>query len=54
LSPPPGFTPSGEERVYFEEIEKLPAKQVPAVKLGFVWHPMEDAVAEHIYGSPCQ
>jgi hypothetical protein len=46
LTPPPGYMPSGQARVYFEEIEKLPVKRVPAVLPGFVWHPMEDTDAE--------
>lgn len=46
LAPPPGYTPTGQARVFFEEIEELAAEQVPAVRTGFVWYPMEDADAE--------
>ncbi|MDY3558519.1 hypothetical protein R5W23_005639 [Gemmata sp. JC673] len=41
LAPPPGYTPSGQARVVFEEIEELAAEPVPAVQPGFAWHPME-------------
>ena len=46
LGPPPGFTPTGRARVFFEEIEAVPAGQVPAVPPGFAWHPMAAADAE--------
>jgi hypothetical protein len=46
LAPPSGYTPSGQVRVFFEEIEELPATKVPATQPGFAWHPMEDADAE--------
>lgn len=42
LAPPPGYTPSGQSLVFFEEIEELVAEQVPAAQSGFAWHPMED------------
>jgi hypothetical protein len=40
LTPPPGYTPSGQTRVFFEEIEAVAAEQVPTVQPGFVWYPM--------------
>jgi hypothetical protein len=46
LAPPPGFTPTGQARVFFEEIAKVAAEQVPAVQPGFVWYPMEASDAE--------
>ena len=46
LAPPPGYTPSGVARVFFEEIAELPAAKVPAVPPGFVWYPMEDPAGE--------
>src|SRR5579884_539933 len=46
LAPPPGFTPTGQSRVFFEEIVELAAEQVPAVQPGFVWYPMQDADTE--------
>jgi hypothetical protein len=42
LAPPPGYTPSGQARVRFEEVVEVAAEQVPATQPGFVWHPMED------------
>lgn len=46
LAPPAGYTPAGQVRVYFEEIEELEAEKVPAVQPGFAWHPMRDTDAE--------
>jgi hypothetical protein len=46
LAPPPGFTPTGHARVYFEQIAELAAEQVPVVQPGFTWYPMEGASAE--------
>lgn len=43
LAPPAGYTPDGQVRVDFEEIEELAAEEVPAVQPGFAWYPMEDA-----------
>lgn len=46
LAPPPGYVPSGEARVFFEEIVELAAERVPEVQPGFVWYPMNDTGAE--------
>ena len=46
LAPPPGFTPSGQARVFFEEIEEVTADRVPATPPGFAWHPTDDAATE--------
>jgi hypothetical protein len=43
LALPDGFEPSGNERVFFEEITEIPAEQVPADQPGFAWYLMEDA-----------
>jgi hypothetical protein len=40
LAPPPGFTPTGQAKVYFEEIEEVAADRLPAVPSEFVFHPM--------------
>lgn len=40
LTLPPGFTPNGQARVFFEEIEAVAVEQVPAIQPGFVWYPM--------------
>ena len=42
LAPPPGYEPSHECRVYFEEIEELTVDEVPAMQPGLVWYAMED------------
>jgi hypothetical protein len=41
LVPPPGYTPSGITRVFFEEIAAVSPDQVPAQRPGFVWYVME-------------
>ena len=46
LAPPPGDTPSGRARVFFEEIEEVTAGQVPSEPPGFVWYASEDTEAE--------
>jgi hypothetical protein len=49
LAPPPGFVPTGQARVLFEEIEEIDADDVPEVPPGFVWYrmpPEEAAPAE--------
>ena len=43
LQPPSGYTPSGQTRVYFEEIEELAAMPASDVPQGFVWYPMGEA-----------
>ncbi|HEY1189613.1 MAG TPA: hypothetical protein VGE74_18345 [Gemmata sp.] len=43
LAPPPGYTPSGQARVFFEEIEEVVGELAPSVPPGFAWHPMEGA-----------
>ena len=43
LIPPPGYTPSAQVQVFFEEIEEIAAWSVPAVQPGFAWYPMEEA-----------
>jgi hypothetical protein len=43
LAPPPGYTPPGQARVFFEEITEVAAEQVPQVQPGFAWHPMGEA-----------
>ena len=45
LALPPGHTPSGQERVFFEEVEELTAEHVPAVQPGFTLYPMDGAEA---------
>jgi hypothetical protein len=42
LAPPPGYKPAGIARIDFEEIEEVPANEVPAKPSGFAWHSMED------------
>jgi hypothetical protein len=43
LAPPSGYTPSGQERVFFEEIKAVAVERVPTVQPGFAWYSMEDA-----------
>lgn len=43
LAPPPGHTPKGDARVYFEHIEELALGAVPPVQPGFAWYRMEGA-----------
>jgi hypothetical protein len=40
MTPPPGHTPSGQARVFFEVVEEVAAADVPPVQTGFAWHPM--------------
>jgi hypothetical protein len=40
LSTPPGFTPNGQSKIFFEEIAKVDASQVPGIPPGFAWYPM--------------
>ena len=46
LAPPPGWTPAGLAKVYFQEIEEVAADRVAAVPPGFTWYRMEGAAAE--------
>jgi hypothetical protein len=43
LVPPPGYASKGKAMVFFQEIEELPAAEVPAVRPGFVFYPMDES-----------
>ena len=43
LAPPPGYAPTGQAKVFFEEIEELAADRVPPTQPGFAWYPMKVA-----------
>lgn len=43
MAPPHGYTPSGQARVFFEEIEEVSAERVPTVQPGFTRHPMDES-----------
>ena len=46
LAPPEGYTPTGQARVFFEEISPVGAEEVPDPQPGFAFYPMEsDATA---------
>ena len=42
LAKPEGFTPSDNIRVFFEEIEEVKPSDVPEVKPGYTWYPMDE------------
>lgn len=42
LAPPPGYTPTGQARVFFEEIEEVSPERVPSAPPGITWHPMDE------------
>ncbi|MFO0947516.1 MAG: hypothetical protein U1D30_16590 [Planctomycetota bacterium] len=42
IAPPPGFTPTGKARIYFEEIEALVDVLPPEMPPGFVFFPMDE------------
>jgi hypothetical protein len=46
LAPPPGYPPTGRERVCVEEIVQVPAESVPATKPGHAWYLMDGAAVE--------
>lgn len=47
LAPPPGHTPTGRARVFFEQITEVPAADVPARPPGFTFYATDDGPPGH-------
>ena len=43
LAPPSGFVPTGQARVFFEEIEETAVDRVPTPAPGFTWYRMDES-----------